>query len=37
MYHGTKAQNLVGILTRGILLPKAVTALGISRTVFNII
>lgn len=33
MYHGTRVQNLVGILTRGILLPKVVTSLGISRTV----
>jgi len=34
MFHGTKLAYMVGILTRGILLPEAVTKLGVPRTVF---
>ena len=34
MFHGTRMANWIGILTRGILLPQAVTKLGIQRTVF---
>lgn len=29
MFHGTKLAYMVGILTRGILLPEAVTKLGV--------
>lgn len=35
MFHGSKIANWVGILTRGILLPQAVTKLGVRRTVIN--
>ena len=33
MFHGSRIENWVGILTRGILLPEAVTKLGVRRTV----
>lgn len=32
LYHGSRIQNWVGILSRGILLPKIVTTLGVKRT-----
>jgi poly [ADP-ribose] polymerase 2/3/4 len=32
LFHGSAARNWVGILSRGLLLPKAVTALGVRRT-----
>lgn len=32
LFHGSHAQNWVGILSRGLLLPKIVTKLGVSRT-----
>lgn len=38
MFHGSRIANWVGILTRGILMPQAVTKLGVHRTVLiNII
>ncbi len=35
MYHGSRIGNWVGILNRGILLPDAVTKLGVVRTDFG--
>jgi poly [ADP-ribose] polymerase len=32
LFHGSRAPNWVGILTRGILLPKIVVSLGVNRT-----
>jgi poly [ADP-ribose] polymerase len=32
LFHGSRARNWVGILTRGILLPKIVTSMGVNRT-----
>jgi poly [ADP-ribose] polymerase len=32
LFHGSRIQNWVGILTRGILMPKIVTAMGVNRT-----
>jgi poly [ADP-ribose] polymerase len=32
MFHGSRIQNWVGILSRGILLPKIVVSLGVNRT-----
>lgn len=32
LFHGSAVKNWVGILSRGLLLPKAVTALGVRRT-----
>ena len=32
LFHGSRIKNWVGILTRGILLPKLVTAMGVNRT-----
>jgi len=32
LFHGSSPKNWVGILSRGLLLPKIVTALGVSRT-----
>lgn len=32
LFHGSAVRNWVGILSRGLLLPKAVTALGVRRT-----
>jgi poly [ADP-ribose] polymerase len=32
LYHGSRIQNWVGLLTRGILLPKIVVSMGVNRT-----
>jgi poly [ADP-ribose] polymerase len=32
LFHGSRIQNWVGILSRGILLPKIVVSLGVNRT-----
>src|SRR5207248_2147764 len=32
LFHGSRIQNWVGILSRGILLPKIVVSMGINRT-----
>src|SRR5262249_23536720 len=32
LFHGSRIQNWVGILSRGILLPKIVVSMGVSRT-----
>jgi poly [ADP-ribose] polymerase len=32
LYHGSRIQNWVGLLTRGILMPKLVVSMGINRT-----
>lgn len=32
LFHGSRIQNWVGILSRGILMPKIVTAMGVNRT-----
>ena len=32
LFHGSNIKNWVGILTRGILLPKIVVSLGVDRT-----
>ena len=35
MYHGSRIQNWIGILSRGLLMPNLVTQLGVTRTVIN--
>jgi poly [ADP-ribose] polymerase len=35
LYHGSRISNWVGLLSRGILMPQAVTAMGIPRTDFG--
>lgn len=35
MFHGSRMANWIGILTRGVLMPQAVTKLGVHRTVLS--
>jgi len=35
LYHGSRVSNWVGLLSRGILMPQAVTAMGVPRTDFG--